>query len=345
MQSVLDRDQIQELKSKYDLRALWPKTGGGGERPAYRSPDGSYIGERCIVHDDHKPSCLIHADGYVCKGCGATGDVITFVMVTRGVDFSSAIQILMDGQEIKTEPTSLGPKKATHRGDFYFKPDVPQWYAGQMRDPDFSELQDKTLIERPTAVDHLIGRYTSGAYTIPIFSPDNDRVVDIKVYRPKAPKDTPKLWHLSSSIGAVNHLYGLQFIPQTETEFVVIVGGERDCILGHQLGLPFVTVTSGETSWNIGFNRYLSRFRQAFVWLDADKAGREGIVKVRKAMNRVIPCDWNLLWDKTAGERKHGYDFANFLEDGGTVEHFLEMLEMSKRGLWGHIPLMQREAR
>lgn len=335
----MDRSQIDELKAKYDLRELWPKTGRNGA--AYVSPDGSYIGERCIIHEDHKPSCLIHADGYVCKGCGATGDIFTFVQIVNGVDFVEALRLLSEGHEIPAAtPKVSGPKIASVKKELYFRDDIPGWYVNQMTSGDYSDLYTKTLIEKPAALSHVIGRYAIGAYTIPIYSPDNDRVVDIKVYRPKAPPNTPKLWHLS--VGAQNHLYGLQFIPLADSEFVVIVGGEKDCILGHQLGLPFVTVTGGETSWQERFNRYLTRFRQVFVWLDADDAGRKGIAKVRKSMNRAIPCDWNFLWDKTAGQRKKGFDFADFIEEGGTVIEFLEMLEMAKRGLWGQVPMRQR---
>jgi hypothetical protein len=54
-----------------------------------------YMG-RCPFHDDRKPSFAVYPDGYKCFGCGASGDVINFIMEIRGCDFKEALEILKE---------------------------------------------------------------------------------------------------------------------------------------------------------------------------------------------------------------------------------------------------------
>jgi hypothetical protein len=54
-----------------------------------------YMG-RCPFHDDRKPSFAVYPDGYKCFGCGASGDVIDFIMQIRNCDFKEALEILKE---------------------------------------------------------------------------------------------------------------------------------------------------------------------------------------------------------------------------------------------------------
>ena len=55
-----------------------------------------YMG-RCPFHDDRKPSFAVYPDGfYKCFGCGASGDVIDFIMQIRNCDFKEALEVLKD---------------------------------------------------------------------------------------------------------------------------------------------------------------------------------------------------------------------------------------------------------
>lgn len=51
---------------------------------------------RCPFHDDKNPSFAVYPDGYKCFGCGASGDVIDFIMQIRGCDFREALEILQE---------------------------------------------------------------------------------------------------------------------------------------------------------------------------------------------------------------------------------------------------------
>ena len=52
-----------------------------------------YMG-RCPFHEDKNPSLAVYSDGYKCFGCGASGDVIDFIMQIRNCDFREALEIL-----------------------------------------------------------------------------------------------------------------------------------------------------------------------------------------------------------------------------------------------------------
>jgi len=55
-----------------------------------------YMG-RCPFHEDKTPSFAVYLDGYYkCFGCGASGDVIDFIMKIRGCDFKEALEILQE---------------------------------------------------------------------------------------------------------------------------------------------------------------------------------------------------------------------------------------------------------
>ena len=46
----------------------------------------------CPFHTEKTPSLKIYDDSFYCFGCGATGDVITFVMRWFNIDFKQAIE-------------------------------------------------------------------------------------------------------------------------------------------------------------------------------------------------------------------------------------------------------------
>src|ERR1700748_3919798 len=69
-----------------------------------RIPPASVIGRRvrlaragkqwkgcCPFHGEKTPSFYVYDDGYHCFGCGAHGDVITFVMQSQGLGFVDAV--------------------------------------------------------------------------------------------------------------------------------------------------------------------------------------------------------------------------------------------------------------
>jgi DNA primase len=71
----------------------------------------------CPFHDERTPSFGIDPVEklYHCFGCGAGGDVFTFVMETEGLDFAGALEALADRYGVKLERDAEDPREAARR--------------------------------------------------------------------------------------------------------------------------------------------------------------------------------------------------------------------------------------
>lgn len=70
---------------------------------------GSNYKGKCPFHNEKTPSFFISPDRdtYYCFGCGAKGDIFTFVQEFEGVDFLGSMKILADRAGIKLEKTNF----------------------------------------------------------------------------------------------------------------------------------------------------------------------------------------------------------------------------------------------
>lgn len=317
----MDRYAINQVRQRYDMRKLYPVS------PARRH-GSRYDADVCIYHDDQKPSMLIFADGYYCMACGARGDVFRLLMETEHLNFTDAFKLAADDVGMHLQQAVYAGPPAENRPVAVYQPEEIDPYLGQM---DYAAFKTLTGIGRETAESHLVGRLGEGLFTIPILDPEGV-LVDCKVYRPGAPKGEIKMWHLKND--ARKTLYGYPYL--NGDGYAVIIGGEKDAIRGHEDGLPFLTSTGGENSWDPAWNRILDSKKKVYSFLDADMTGRMGTEKIRRAMRRVVPCDWRLLWSRSV---KKGYDYSDFRNEGNKIEWFLRMLRMAEKGLTGHTPL------
>src|SRR5262245_41932881 len=94
------------------------------QRTALRKRGARYTG-RCPFHDERTPSFSVNAPDklYYCFGCGAKGDVVTFVRETESLDFVGAIEWLADRfrVQLEYEETSPGAELARQRRDRLFQ--------------------------------------------------------------------------------------------------------------------------------------------------------------------------------------------------------------------------------
>src|SRR5918999_622479 len=71
----------------------------------------------CPFHDERTPSFGIDPVEklYHCFGCGAGGDVFSFVMETEGLDFAGALESLADRYGVQLEREAEDPREAARR--------------------------------------------------------------------------------------------------------------------------------------------------------------------------------------------------------------------------------------
>lgn len=69
---------------------------------------GNSLKARCPFHNEKTPSFFVSPErgGYYCFGCGAKGDIFTFVQEFEGIDFLGALKILADKAGVTLEKFS-----------------------------------------------------------------------------------------------------------------------------------------------------------------------------------------------------------------------------------------------
>ena len=85
-------------------------------RTQLRKSGGRYTG-RCPFHDERTPSFSVNAVDklYYCFGCGAKGDLITFVRETEGLDFAGSIEWLAERFRVPIEYEQTSPEQDAMR--------------------------------------------------------------------------------------------------------------------------------------------------------------------------------------------------------------------------------------
>jgi DNA primase len=87
-----------------------------GARTQLRKAGTRYTG-RCPFHEERTPSFSVNAVDklYYCFGCGAGGDLISFVKETENLDFSGAVEWLADRFRVELEYEETSPRVEAER--------------------------------------------------------------------------------------------------------------------------------------------------------------------------------------------------------------------------------------
>jgi len=101
---------VEEVKAAADMVAVV------SARTQLRKVGGRYTG-RCPFHEERTPSFSVNATDklYYCFGCGAKGDLITFVRETEQLDFAGAIEWLSDRFNVRLEYEETSPQQDARR--------------------------------------------------------------------------------------------------------------------------------------------------------------------------------------------------------------------------------------
>jgi DNA primase len=101
---------IDEVKAAADIVAVV------SARTPLRKVGGRYTG-RCPFHDERTPSFSVNPTDklYYCFGCGAKGDLITFVRETEQLEFAEAIEWLADRFNVQLEYEEVSPQQDARR--------------------------------------------------------------------------------------------------------------------------------------------------------------------------------------------------------------------------------------
>src|SRR2546423_13586207 len=101
---------VEQVKAAADMAAVV------SARTQLRRVGSRYLG-RCPFHDERTPSFSVNTTDklYYCFGCGAKGDLITFVRETEHLDFVGAIEWLADRFNGPLEDEESSPEHDARR--------------------------------------------------------------------------------------------------------------------------------------------------------------------------------------------------------------------------------------
>jgi DNA primase len=101
---------VEEVKAAADMISVV------SERTQLRKAGARYMG-RCPFHEERTPSFSVNGveKFYYCFGCGAKGDLITFVRETEQLDFAEAIEWLADRFNVQIEYEETSPQQDARR--------------------------------------------------------------------------------------------------------------------------------------------------------------------------------------------------------------------------------------
>jgi DNA primase len=101
---------VEDVKAAADIVAVI------GGRTQLRKSGPRYVA-RCPFHEERTPSFSVNPveKFYYCFGCGAKGDVITFVRETEQLDFAGAVEWLADRFNVQIEYEETTPQQDARR--------------------------------------------------------------------------------------------------------------------------------------------------------------------------------------------------------------------------------------
>src|SRR5579871_4655561 len=104
-------DPISEIKNRLDILDVV------GQKVTLKKAGSTFKG-LCPFHSEKTPSFVVFPDkgNYHCFGCGANGDIFSFVMKTENLDFAEALRVLAARAGIQLKPRHTDDEAAGRRG-------------------------------------------------------------------------------------------------------------------------------------------------------------------------------------------------------------------------------------
>lgn len=310
------KDSVAELKRSIDLRSLIPL-----EKPR---DCGNYIAGRCPLPDhlDERPSFLVYQDGFVCLGCGCSGDLFDWLAYSHGLNIKSDFRKILELAQNGKFPKSIIKKGKPPEKRPTLDPVIAQRFHANLgsRRSYFRRrgLTDKTI-------DRELLGWTGYRYVIPVWSglPGASELLQLRMRidpiiefrKKKAGEDYCKIIGLKGYNSAT--IYKQELLGDGEA--IVIFFGEFDALLAHQEGIRACSPTNGASSFRGDWpDTFFAHFKEVVVCPDIgeEKQG-ERVVKMFGSRARMVN------FPKMGKGKK---DFTDFILSGRTASDFFELL-------------------
>lgn len=241
---------------------------------------------RCPWHDDNTASMSVNLFNgrFRCHVCDLGGDEYEFYKIQEekeNLSFGKLKREIWDkfGERPKQEPVETPPEGV------FIEPD-----KGVIEESIVEDFHQR-LLNRNTKMDYMLETrgiteetlrrfkigWDSDRFTIPIYD-TMGHCVNIRRYLPEAPNKQPKMISYKTGMGTARP-FPIKNIRESDT--ILIVEGEMDCLLMNQLGYNAITTTGGAETWKANWNS-LFKDKSVLICYDVDRAGINGAAKVSK---------------------------------------------------------------
>ncbi len=274
---------------------------------------GTYLKAQCPFHDEKSASFFVSPDRgtYYCFGCGAKGDIFSFVQEFESTDFRGALAMLAEKAGVTIEPWKKDEKdkkeelfEILEKTNLFFESNLKnakdalvylksrglsietlkkfrigfaldEWKSlrNHLSSYQTNKLELAGLIKKGESGDYY-DRFR-GRIIFPIF----DSTSRIIAFSGRTLKKDDEAKYLNSPETPLfeksKTLFGINFAKQSirEKKEVVLVEGQMDLVMSHQAGVNNTLATSG-TSLTYDHLNFIKRMVPTIILgFDADKAG------------------------------------------------------------------------
>ncbi|OHB13457.1 MAG: DNA primase [Candidatus Zambryskibacteria bacterium RIFCSPLOWO2_12_FULL_45_14] len=308
------RGSVDTIKEKLDIREIVSQY-------VKLEKAGQSFKARCPFHNEKTPSFFVSPvrQSFYCFGCGAKGDIFTFVQEIEGLEFREALKFLAEraGVELeyqrgesKTEKDKLfgvleeatsffekeltGNKPAlayiTSRG--INEETIKKWrigYASGEWRLLYSHLQslgyDKEVILKAGLVKLKEGGEPYDVFRDRIIFPLSDQNGRVIAFSGRAFSKETEPKYLNSPDTALftksEVLYGLDKAKESirKQDYAVLVEGQMDLVLSHQAGVLNTVAASGTAFTQAHLERLRRLSSRIILAFDGDSAGEKAAEK------------------------------------------------------------------
>lgn len=282
---------------------------------------------RCCFHEDGKPSLAINLlnGGARChaSSCNeSAGNIVHFESKRLGVSEKRAARLLY--REFIRKTISL-KTVAKYRENLACNPNYILAIKKQMG------LSLSSIRRFSLGLDHATNRIT-----IPIFNRFG-MCVNIRFYRlplDRSRTEGAKIYN-QKGFGSVELFSWREVEKFPINSDMYVMASEKECMLAIQCGLHAVCSTTGEGTWEIGWNDIAAN-RDVYLVMDRDAGGEQAVEKLRKAFaiaNAKSVSEIILPFRTSRPDRK---DYADWVlkegNDGSKIKKYAKKKKENRVG-------------
>lgn len=261
-----------------------------------------------------------HRGSFMCFGCGKKGDIFTFVQEVEGIEFFETLKKLAEqaGVTLELTQSDSNQKKDAYAilekaclvyqsylqksieaqeylaGRGLHEQTIKQFRIGYIPDEWsllYTELKksfsEQDILESGLVIKNESGRVYDrfrGRIMFPIFDSNGKVIAFTGRVLNSEQKETPKYVNSpETALFSKSHvLYGLNFAKQSirKHNFVILVEGQMDVIMSHQMGYPNTVASSGTAFTQDQLQIISKATSNLLLAFDSDSAGLATTAKV-----------------------------------------------------------------